>query len=738
MEATMKYLKWALIIGVFTVPFIPFIISSTMFFPFITGKNFIFRIVIDLLAAMLIIVALRDPSYRPRFSWLGLGVLALLASAGFGVLFGVDSLKSFWGNFERMEGWIGLLHMTLWFFITSIVLSTEKLWNRFMQVSIAASVIMGIYVLFQVSGALVINQGGLRTDGTFGNAIYLAVYMLFHVFFTLLQMVRHTGPKWVHALYVIALILQGIGIYFAATRSVTLGLLGGLLVAGIGITLFYKDNKIVRRTAIGVLVAVVIIVVGFFALRNAPAIKTNPILGRFASISTSETTVKSRFMIWNMALQGLAEKPVFGWGQENFNFVFNKYYNPKMYGQEQWFDRAHNAYLDWAIAGGILALLAFLSLFGFAAWAFLRGGNLTVPERSVLLGLLAAYAFHSFFVFDNLMSSVYFFFLLAYAHSLIKKPLPSAMLLTKPVQGGAFSTAAIAVVVVMGVGTYFINMPAIHAARNLINALTPTKAGVDVSGRPAALQKDPNENYDSFVAATTNSPLGRQEAVEQLLQTASNAINTQGIDAAVKTKFADLAIEKGAKLLESRPNDARLELFYGSFLSQLGKADEGRQHLLKARDLSPNKQTVLFELGVNSYLRSGDTANAIAILKKAYELAPEYAEAALYYAMGLIYAGDTAAADALLTKQYGTTVVDDNRLISAYIDSKQFTKAIAILKVRVEKNPSDPQSRVTLASAYKSAGDNANAAQTLRDAIRDFPQYASDLQGVASQLGITL
>jgi hypothetical protein len=52
-----------------------------------------------------------------------------------------------------------------------------------------------------------------------------------------------------------------------------------------------------------------------------------------------------------MALKGIAERPVLGWGQENFNYVFNKYYNPQMFGQEEWFDRTHNVVLDWLIAG---------------------------------------------------------------------------------------------------------------------------------------------------------------------------------------------------------------------------------------------------------------------------------------------------------------------------------------------------------------------------------------------------
>jgi hypothetical protein len=77
MEQFNKWLKWGLYIGVFAVPFIPFIISTTYFFPFITGKNFTFRILIDVLFALYLLLAFRDPAYRPRFSWVSISVLAL-------------------------------------------------------------------------------------------------------------------------------------------------------------------------------------------------------------------------------------------------------------------------------------------------------------------------------------------------------------------------------------------------------------------------------------------------------------------------------------------------------------------------------------------------------------------------------------------------------------------------------------------------------------------------------------
>ena len=115
--------------------------------------------------------------------------------------------------------------------------------------------------------------------------------------------------------------------------------------------------------------------------------------------------------------RGFAARPVTGWGQEGFNYVFNTYYNPAMYTQEPWFDRAHNVFFDWLIAGGFPALLLFLALLISAVVALYRG-SASRAERIVLIGALAAYAFQGLFVFDNLFTYIPLAAILALATTL--------------------------------------------------------------------------------------------------------------------------------------------------------------------------------------------------------------------------------------------------------------------------------------------------------------------------------
>src|SRR3989344_9279283 len=197
-----RWLRYSLFAGIFAVPFIPLLVNGNFFFPFITSKNFTFRILVELMLGLWAILAIRDASYRPKFSWLLGALAAFLGVIAIADIFGVNFERSFWSNFERMEGLVTHLHLLAYFLVASSILNTEKLWERFFQTSIGVSIVICFYGLFQVFGFLRINQGGVRVDATFGNATYLAIYLLFSIFITafLLWRSQYNGkwPKWVY------------------------------------------------------------------------------------------------------------------------------------------------------------------------------------------------------------------------------------------------------------------------------------------------------------------------------------------------------------------------------------------------------------------------------------------------------------------------------------------------------------------------------------------------------------
>ena len=60
------WLRWGVLCWLFLIPFIPFLVfdghfAPNFFFPYITGKNFMFRILIEIVLALYVLLALKEP-----------------------------------------------------------------------------------------------------------------------------------------------------------------------------------------------------------------------------------------------------------------------------------------------------------------------------------------------------------------------------------------------------------------------------------------------------------------------------------------------------------------------------------------------------------------------------------------------------------------------------------------------------------------------------------------------------
>lgn len=730
------YLRWAVISGLFFTLFIPFIVAdgvmmSNLFFPYITGKNFIFRIVVELIAALYLILAIREPKYRPRASWILWAALAFVVWMALATAFAADPLKSFWSNFERMEGYVGLLHMFVYFIIAGAVLTADNLWERFFNTSIGTSMVMGFYALLQglqLFGLHPSSQSGARADTSFGNATYLAVYMLINIFLTLYMLVRRgkhgTGLQ---VTYGIALVLQFAGLYLTETRGALLGVIGGLIVAMIWVAVMAREGngQSLRRFAVGGLVAMVVIVGLFLALRSVSLLPQNGTLGRLASISLDDATTKARlFSIWPMAFKGAAERPLVGWGQENFSYVFNAHYTPSMWNQEQWFDRAHNQFLDWLIAGGFPAFVLYTSLYVLIVLVIVRSKELSVPQQAVLLGLMAGYAFNNMFVFDNIMSSVYFFALLAFVHGLSQKELARGWY-ARALGTHGVAIAAPVIVIAIAVAGWALNAPGLARANTLVRTLASAQD-----------QKASLMGFQWSLDASGVWPgtfLGQQEIVEQLANYAGGTVAQSSAATELKQSYYTLSTGSLKALMEQRRDDARLELFASGLYGQFGQYEDAIAHAQKALALSPGKQQILYQLGL-SYINAGEEKKALEAFKQAYEEAPENTQALVYYAMGEYYRGARQAGDKLIHERFGSTVVDNDQVLGVYSNLKMYDRVVAIWKLRVEKNPKDFNTNLSLASAYYASGDKAATIAQLKAMQQLDPAKAGQLQGLIDQL----
>jgi O-antigen ligase/tetratricopeptide (TPR) repeat protein len=740
-------LKWSVIIGLCLIPFTSFIIGDSQicsnlfscfnlmfpassFFPFITGKNFAFRIIVELVLLLYVILALREPKYRPRSAPLFWSVLAFVVWMGIATITSVDPIKSFWSNFERMDGYITVIHMLALFIVAGAMLTAEKWWNAFFRISVAAGTLQGLYALSQLLHWLPISsQSGTRVDTSFGNAIYVAVFMLFTIFITLYLLIRDRRSVGLQVFYGISLVLQFLALFYSQTRGALLGVILGLVVMGIYIAwrAVGTEWRTMRVWSFGLLGVLVIMAGLFLGLRNTSFVRSSSTLNRIASISVTDRTTQARFILWkDMAIPGAMEKPIFGWGQENFNYVFNKYYQPNMWDQEQWFDRTHNEFLDWLVAGGIPAFLLYISFFVLAVWAIVRS-DLSVPEQAAFLGLLTAYGFSNLTVFHDLMSFAYFFLILAFAYGLSGNALPRFMFLLKPMNDKWISVAAPIVAVVILGGAWILNADGIARAQTIISAIANNDPR---TGAPLT----PEQHLAAFKSALSGGNLGKQETLEQLFQFASNGIApSTSVSPQLKQDVFNYTHQMGDDFLKQRPNDARLELFMSVFVGAFGQSDEAINYLKKASADSPNKQQILFQLGV-AYIQKNNFPDAIATLKKAFDLAPSYDSARILYAGGLFYSGQKVVADKLLTDRFGSVITDDDQLLQVYTNTKQWDRVIAIWQLRVKNTPANPDFHLGLAAAYFQSGNGPKTISELQEVAKLDPSRAGQVQQLITQI----
>lgn len=745
MTSLEKALRWIVIIGVFALPFVPLYIANPLFFPYITGKNFAFRIIVEIIAGAWLALALVSDRYRPRRNWILASFALFVLVIAVADAQGANPFKSFWSNYERMDGWITIAHTFAYLVIASVVINSEKLWRWLFQLSLAISVLLSVYGLLQVGGFLALGEGGrsglsARVDATFGNPIYMAVYMLFHIFiaamlWTQMWVERGRGKRIpLSVFYGLVMVFDTLALLLTGTRGTMIGLGAGIVLIDILVICLAPRSRTAWRVAVASLVAMIIVAGGFYAIRDAAWVQKIGFLQRLATISTNDGTVRARFLNWGMAWEGIKERPILGWGQENYAIVFDKYYDPRMYAQEQWFDRVHNIVFDWLVAGGFIGLFAYLSIFVATLWALWRrlpdrqagtrthGHVFTIAERSLLTGLLVAYFIHNFFVFDNVTSYILFGTILAYIiwrTNEVREP--KSLFKGSLLPRSSLPAVAVVMVAIVWGGGYLVNGKALAANREIIATLQPPSSVAGVSN-----------NIAHFETAISYGTYGSQEAREQLAQLATQLAGAN-IPVDIKQKVFTTAVNEMMLQEKVSPLDARFPLFVGVTQDAYGDYTDAAVSLARAHELSPNKQTILFELGSNALARK-DAPATLAAFKSAYELAPDFLDARIYYAAMLIRMGNDALADQILAPIIVTGEAADTRIASAYADRHEYNKIVAIWTAHVKAQPMDAQGYFTLAAALYTAGNSNGAIATLEQVKGVIPSAADQANTFIQQI----
>ncbi len=761
------FLKGVIYASLAVIPMLAWFVSESTFFPYITGKNFAFRFLIEISLVAWVALAILEPAYRPKKSLLFYSYTFFLGIMCLANILGANSYLSFFSNFERSEGWFTHLHLFIYFTILYSVYKTDKDWLKMLGWFVVGNVAVSMQGVFQILGqkdffltriysskmVSFINEfyptasgNGLRLDSTLGNAAYYGIFTLFFAFIGAMLAVKAknwkgdqgcrsvfmvVGPiflvlaskffngnisPFIWLLGMIGLIIGGysfvkkysegqIGswpfaivallnaflLFYTQTRGSYFGLAGGIAVAVVTFMLSKEGRQKYAKTVkylLGATAALVIVVAAMFALRDTSMMQNSVIVKRIATIKLAnivlhpvdsfnmvadnsvtypelvnyfgEATIVSRFLNAKMSIEGVSESAknlILGYGQENYTTVFSKHFDPRMYQQEAWFDRAHNVFFDWLVAGGVIGLLAYLALYltpVYMLWYGKGKHNISLGERSILTGVLAGYFIHNIFVFDSLTSLIVFVLILAYiasrtrdTDSHIKDEGKDHKHASNIVMYGYLSVASVVSILLFVFTVY----KPLSANMDVISSLRAVNAMSTYADVPAATKL----TLSYFKSALSANSYGDNEILEQMV---SRVADLASLD------FTKVPEDKRASTIEdyqemrslaetsylafiNKYPAARGYSLYSSYMRITGDLDTSKEYGAKAVELAPNKQALVGDY-IETLMDRKEYSEAYDLAKKMYESEKTFLSAEETYIVTAAYAGKKAEAKAQL------------------------------------------------------------------------------------------
>src|SRR4030042_2756952 len=377
-----KIIEW----GTYLVLFTPFIFIRDYFFPFVVPKTIFFRIIVDIIFIVFILLAVSNSKYRPKLTPLTLAIAGFLLVLIVTSALGVNFTRSFWSVFERMEGLLTFFHLFAFYIVLTSVFKEKKYWERILSVSI----LIGIFIAFY---ALTSDNPVTRGGGTLGNSSFFLAYILFNLFFAIILLVIKTGV-W-RLFYAAALIVFICSLFFnpgGFTKGAVAAFVIGIFILFFGFlltVLFLSDQKKLKIIILSLMALFALAILGFS--------QTNYIKQKTEDLWQS-TSIQSRVVVWQMGWQGWQERFWLGWGLENFNVPFAKYYDSELpLSGDTWYDRVHNIVLDIGGSSGILGLISYLSIFGVAIFGLLKLLSKVSEKKNLIVPLAIVALFFAYF-----------------------------------------------------------------------------------------------------------------------------------------------------------------------------------------------------------------------------------------------------------------------------------------------------------------------------------------------------
>ena len=704
-----KILKYLLLAAIFT----PLIKFSYTVFPFVFAKAIFFQILVSIAFCLYIFLLCKGEIGWPKKSWFFWAIALFISTITIASLFGVDFIRSFWDTEERMTGIFNLLYYAVFFTMLVSVFETKEDGRQ-----LAASFwVMG--TLLMLSGyAQVIKpdfwgyEARSRIAGLLNNPIFYAMAMSVQVFLSLF-LAAETPNKNKKVLYTLGGIAAFYAIFLSQTRGAVIGVTAGLIVFGLMSVLIIKDKK--RKLTILAMIGLFCVLIGILWLKkDTPFVRQLPI-SYYLNISPFAGTGATRLLAWQAAWSGFLERPFFGWGLNNFNIIFNQFYNPESLrytAYETWFDRTHNVTLEFLATTGLFGLSAYLLLFitsGMIAIKAIRRGENSRPIL-LLVASLVAYFIQNQFALDQPTSLLLFFGILAlisiYGESrekLIKINISA---------GKIFIPMAVALAIIFSI--YRLNIIPLYAG--YLNVVGVSTNAIDYKFSAGKLKK----------ALTISHPY-RYDSMIEFTQGVIRASISEKITDKNRNDEFTLAEREMKNLIFSHPLQTYYHYLLGRLYSEWGRYDTkyftlGEAAFRAAEKLSPRRQQIFFGLG-EMYLFAKEYDRAEATFRHLVDLEPRVGEAHWYLGLtlGELDKNKEATAEFYLAYQYGyipQTQEELNFFVDLFEEQKRYYD-IAVIYDRYtgDREPTNSELFAKEAAAWFAAGEYEKARAAVLAAV---------------------
>lgn len=431
-----KIVSWGTVI-VFLLT--PLLYSNGRIASAVTSKQYFFIGMVDILLVAWTWLLLADSRYRlTKKNWLAFVPVGIfIISMGLSTFLGADIPTSLFSTIERGVGLIFILHACVFAMIVASLVRVQgmMLVKKIAQAILVSAIGVAIMTFFTKDAfSLGITWLDESVNGAMlGNSTIVGSYFIFAIFLSLvlwfqeLSKIKKTlygigiaimlvsptlfNVRWLFGGNVWSAFIQSpfivIGQARAAALSLVLGIIIALCVYGISTS---KKKVVTWLAGLGIVVIIGALIVGGVQLFQT---------GSTVQKSFINQVGENRILFWGEAVQGISDRPIIGWGPENFRIVHQKYFHPLLadavHGSESWVDKPHNTFIEILVTQGIVGLVTYLVFLGFFFWMLIRSikqGLIDTRTGALFIGLLFAYVLQNQFAFDSIISTICLFMMI--------------------------------------------------------------------------------------------------------------------------------------------------------------------------------------------------------------------------------------------------------------------------------------------------------------------------------------